>query len=616
MKSLLLIPLLFVGTPDGGTEAEEARRDLEALATRIQLGSARVLLEPDAAQREALARIADRVGAERRDYMGSWLSVLKLQKVAFTAFREQDLDGGEFEPGTEQVTAKANRLEKELRCDVGDDVSGVADLGREVLTPGQTLLLDVLGPEDFVRCALGPPDRAPGQPLIRTAWSALHDMERTRPSTVKRCALAGAQQILDVAARERIRPWDRPAELDRIAGLLERAASLPDAAAARCRGELAQELLPRTRDRYVKEGLDESRRKDRGGLSTFGRLLVAPGASDLLRGEVDAPLPPIEQEVRCLEEEVAALRGGINLLNLLNGLHLSRPQLKALAALGDEIASEAAPRVTGSALPAVLEALGYPSQFAQHPPESARDRRKLRQALEGACLALERGQLPKAGRGKWKDEKLTRVRGMPAGIRHPAPPVPRGPAALAILSPAQQRVLLEFSACLIPPRNLKDPVRVGQAGSDDQELAALKKAREVQPGRYVQRREHLAEGILSRIESHEGRFPPGEREDVLEELACLIDEMRGLDDAAFAVQGPELAARLRSLTHPIRPARSGNERRELERRAERWLLTARFPPLAREVAARRDARGVPDPIDLDTIAAAPSCSGDGTCAVD
>ncbi len=46
-----------------------------------------------------------------------------------------------------------------------------------------------------------------------------------------------------------------------------------------------------------------------------------------------------------------------------------------------------------------------------------------------------------------------------------------------ILTEAQKAVLSEFSCCLVPPKGMSDPVRVGQADVSDQAIEALEKAR-------------------------------------------------------------------------------------------------------------------------------------------
>ncbi len=53
----------------------------------------------------------------------------------------------------------------------------------------------------------------------------------------------------------------------------------------------------------------------------------------------------------------------------------------------------------------------------------------------------------------------------------------------------------------------------------------------------------------------------------------------------------------------------------LTRRTWHLLLDPAVPELARQIVDRRDARGLPDPVDLETIDPADSCK-DGDCAID
>ena len=172
MQALLILPLAFgvsAETPPG----EPPAVDLEVVASEARLRSFQALAGLDERQSEALASLADRMAFDRDRYLGHRLSLLQIQRVAFESFRQEDLDGGEFQPLTMRNTSRANRLGNDSRIDFVKSLADYDALAREVLDPGQLLLLDLLEPEQFVTCALGPKERAPGDPLRRQAWGAL-----------------------------------------------------------------------------------------------------------------------------------------------------------------------------------------------------------------------------------------------------------------------------------------------------------------------------------------------------------------------------------------------------------------------------------------------------------
>jgi len=609
-SSLLLVPL---GVAAGAPGAVDSALDVEAVAGEVRLQCARALLEPDERQTLVLVAVAERLAAERERYLESRLSLLQVQRAAFDSFREEDLDGGEFAPDTEQAAARANGLDRPLREGLVESIASAEREVRRALGPGHLLLLDELQPEDFARCALGPPARAPGEPLPRRAWGALEDVRGLRGPALARCAGRAAEEILALAAREGRPSWEREAELQRMITFLERAATLSERTAERCRGALTQALLPRTRDQRSREELERVHLEEYPTPSTLSRLLLTDGAPAILRGIERPDASRYAAEVRRLEAEVAWLREDISLLNLINGLHLSRAQLQAFSEAGSGAGRE--PYGPPRALPSALVSVGVWQPVADSVPAKGAAARQLTLEMKRVRASLARGELPpaKAVQEIWELAGLQRAAAQPAQT----PSEDLAARARGVLSHAQQHVLLDFRTCLIPIPELKNPVRVGQAGSNEQEVRELEKVRAIPDERYAEKRERLADGALARIERSEGSFPPQERVRRVQELAALFDEARALDAAAFALSAPELAERLRSFQYApaLRASLRPETSRLLHDRSVRFLLDPAFAPLAREVLARRTARSLPDPVDLSAITPAPSCK-DGSCAVD
>ncbi len=607
MQALLILPLVF------GVSAESPAVDLEVVASEARLRSFQALARLDDEQTEALAGIAERMAADRDRYLEHRHSLLQIQRVAFESFRQENLDGGEFQDLTWRNTSRANRLGEESRNEFVRSLAVYDTLAREVLDPGQRLLLGLLEPEQFVRCALGPKERAPGDPVRRQAWGALEAVAGKKDKALARVADAEARRLLDVAEREGCAAWNRDSELARITEVLTGAGFLPEKTAERCRGVLTAELLPITEKRNAREGIDRVHKERFPDPSTLMRLLLAENAGMILRGGVGGTGSAERRAVQQLESEVIDQREQINLLNLMNGLHLSREQLSALVDLGDRVGEDSGDYVT-RARPSAFASLGVGPVFLESDDEDGGQR--IAQEMERFRAELGRGRLP-------AKKTVRRIETIAGSTPRNGPPLPKEKVdayareAIEILSPAQERVLIEFRACLLPPKELTDPVRVGQAGNSEKYLRELRALRELPEDRYQESRETLAEKTLSRIEKDKGSWPEDKRGQALEELLAIFDEVRELDDAAFTIRAPDLSGRMEQLELKSRflAEMRADHQELLVARVRNHLLKPCVPELAREMIVRRDARGLPDPVDLETINPADSCK-DGDCAID
>lgn len=618
MHALLILPLALgalAGTPATNSSEEIAQRDLEGLAAEARLRSFLALAELDEQELATLAGLADRVAMHRDRYLDQRRTVLNHQRAAFISFRAEDLDGGDFTPGVQKDTWKAEQLGIVSSREFVHSLTVIDELAAESLDPGTLLLLDVLQPEDFARCALCAKERAPGKPLERQAWGALEAVGGLKGKQLSSKARAEAERLLEIAAREGVPAGNPDAELRRIVALLERAGSIPERAVERCRDHLARAIRPRTRSDQARVELRAIHTAKQPLPSTLVRLLLAEGASDLLRGgELDQPSPG-EREVRDGEAEVARLRNEINLLNLMNGLHLSRAQLASLREIGErayEVRCKVAERRPN---PSAFASLGF-TPLPLEPTEREGGRSQLGKEIKHLRSETGRGRLP-AETGV----RVVQILAAFAPAERPMLPkecrVEYGAEVLEVLTPAQRRVLLDFSPCLIPPKELRDPVRVGEAGGDEEALRVLDEIRAFDDEDYATLRAELAEKNLARLEAHEGRWPEPERRRVLGEMEQLLDDVRGLDAAAFAVRSPEFVERLLGLQlkTAMKKRVDVDVEHELNRRANVFLLDPCVAGLARQMGERRDARGVPDPVDLEKITPADSCK-DGECAVD
>ncbi|UCG15424.1 MAG: hypothetical protein JSV19_09010 [Phycisphaerales bacterium] len=110
-------------------------------------------------------------------------------------------------------------------------------------------------------------------------------------------------------------------------------------------------------------------------------------------------------------------------------------------------------------------------------------------------------------------------------------------AAESVLRPGQLEVMREYKPCLIPPKNLKNPVRVGQANDGSHLARWLQRARRTN-------NEHVDRMIDSLISSEIKRLGPMSESAIAERRKLLRDTARqaaGMSDVEFALNQDDLA---------------------------------------------------------------------------
>jgi hypothetical protein len=94
---------------------------------------------------------------------------------------------------------------------------------------------------------------------------------------------------------------------------------------------------------------------------------------------------------------------------------------------------------------------------------------------------------------------------------------------------------------------LRDPVRVGQAPNNAGYVKTLERLRQIPPNIYARRKAQIIEGLAKQIESKGGSYPLEERDEFIQRLTELIDQVRLLNDSDFAMKSEELAEKFRKL---------------------------------------------------------------------
>ena len=299
----------------------------------------------------------------------------------------------------------------------------------------------------------------------------------------------------------------------------------------------------------------------------FTPLLLAALALGLL-----APTVTVHGAKPVHDEELADLREEISLLNLLRGLYLSADQVGRLAVLAGKAQ---ALRDQGRAL------------FDARRGEMISAFSGLRDALflpPGQEKAAQdtASRLDKA----FKDE-VGRIQDGVAALE--------GEAA-AVLTSAQLAIIDDFKPCLIPPKDLRNPVRVGQAAGDAGKLGITADLIHRCPDDlWLTRGSRLLDTLVTRFQEEAGEMTPAMRDDLRTRLTSIAERIRGMKKVDYALQRPKISEEL-LLINPKKALKHGH--RQTGKIAQFLLSDAagRVFPRWKTAAAAFPAV---EPVDLD-----------------
>jgi hypothetical protein len=109
-----------------------------------------------------------------------------------------------------------------------------------------------------------------------------------------------------------------------------------------------------------------------------------------------------------------------------------------------------------------------------------------------------------------------------------------------MLNPGQRQVIADYKACLVPPKNLKDPVRVGQASDHSAYEQWLTRNRKV-TGTALDK---AVETAMAKEEEYHPKLAPAERQKRVALLKQTARQAANMPDAEFEIGKAELAAKI------------------------------------------------------------------------
>jgi hypothetical protein len=264
------------------------------------------------------------------------------------------------------------------------------------------------------------------------------------------------------------------------------------------------------------------------------------------------------------EKKVHDLRRDISTINLLNGLNLTRTQMQKVLALARQ-AEEARQYASDQMKEAMSEAQ---AAFVS-----------LKEEIKKGSPA--QGYIPDRAKlinHRLKDlhqeiEQVTseRIEQLEARLRQ-------------VLTSGQIHIVSEFKPCLIPPDELGEPARAGQADPSSKIIKHLRRLRTLPDWAWERRKYVIVERVVDRI-SKNFRLTPEEQDAEYARLLKLFERARSLSEVDFEVEKVPLANQIKPRDR-IQALQKEIERRLPAHRKQpklvRFLLHDRIIPIMEE----------------------------------
>ena len=244
------------------------------------------------------------------------------------------------------------------------------------------------------------------------------------------------------------------------------------------------------------------------------------------------------------KERIRALLDEISLINLINGLHLSDDQIRKIIAIATTAGKIKADEIRNT--PGLIESM-----------------EKTGIALGNLKTEILKGQpavgeIPKIASGHKKnlvqihDNLFSRVhaRQMELEVK-----------LRSVLSQEQIHVVENFKPCLLPPAEMANPVRAGQAENRNGMIRLMREIREMPDEKWENRKHRIIREHVQDISLHKYRMTQEEKDAEVKRLTGLMEKIRSMPSAEYEIRKTEWSDEL----HP--EDKLGNLRKELQRRS-------------------------------------------------
>lgn len=218
---------------------------------------------------------------------------------------------------------------------------------------------------------------------------------------------------------------------------------------------------------------------------------------------------------------IEELKREITLLNLINGLNLTDSQSEKLLKYGKE--AEAIRDAAEKEYDLMKGRLN--SAFTELRDSLYDKNSRPAQEVERQAAELNRRMKEK------KEETVRRLREIEE-------------KAKSVLTPGQIEIVEDFKPCLIPPKDLKNPVRAGQAFDSSPSERLIERVRSMPDKKYIVAKQKITDEYIKRMEMHMGLLSESEKEAKEALFIETIDRARRMSDEDFALNKRDLASRI------------------------------------------------------------------------
>ncbi|MBF0544428.1 MAG: hypothetical protein HQM08_08340 [Candidatus Riflebacteria bacterium] len=255
-------------------------------------------------------------------------------------------------------------------------------------------------------------------------------------------------------------------------------------------------------------------------------------------------LATIAREVKP-DPEIEKLREEISLLNLLRGLYLTTDQIDKLyekAKIAEEIREKHFQDLQNLKKDVVSNFSSLKDSLYQSPG--------LEEKAQSEANKAEKPLKDTNGAAKDKVAQLE-------------------DDTMKILTEAQMSILDGFKPCLIPPKDLKNPVRVGQAGNEGHLIKLAELIFLAPDDVWKTRGDKFLDKVMIKMQEEAGEMSKSTQEDLKNRLYKISDKIRSLKKVDFELQKPKLADEL-LLINPHKALKQGHRQNG---QVARFLLT-------------------------------------------
>jgi len=110
----------------------------------------------------------------------------------------------------------------------------------------------------------------------------------------------------------------------------------------------------------------------------------------------------------------------------------------------------------------------------------------------------------------------------------------------SILTPGQKAIFGDFSCCLVPPQDLSDPVRIGQADAPGELVSMLEKCREVGPYLWPWAKRRLLDRLLELEKVKRPDLSDTQAAEHRRRVETVLEKARGMSDVDFELSKVDL----------------------------------------------------------------------------